>query len=365
MLRVLTAGESHGPALIGILDGVPPNISVNVQEINRELTRRRQVQGRGGRMLIEVDEVEILSGVRQGKTLGSPVALLIRNMDHANWQGVYGEDGKAEPVTRPRPGHADFPGMVKFGFSDARNVIERASARETAMRTALGALAKQCLATVGVKVYSKVLSLGPVYLGAWPQTEDEMVASANQPLGYPDGGAMHQAAELLSAARAAGQSVGGVVGIISFGVPIGVGSYTQADLRLDAKLAGDLMSVPAIRGVEFGDAFALAASAPGTPGDSLVMEEGIVRYRGNVNAGLSGGMSTGQPLVIRCAVKPVPTAMPGLTVDLASGDVASAAKERSDTTAAPAAAIVAEAVVALTLLREILVSFGPGYFART
>ncbi|HSL94212.1 MAG TPA: chorismate synthase [Bacillota bacterium] len=362
MLRFLTAGESHGPALAGILDGLPPGIAIDVSEINGQLARRQRVPGRGGRMLIEHDEVEILSGLRQGKTLGSPLCLVIRNRDHENWQHVYGPGGSAEPVRRPRPGHADYPGMVKFGFDDARNVIERASARETAMRTALGTAARQCLAGIGVRIYSRVLSLGPLTLCDLPETEDVWRQGQDKVLGFPEATLMHQAEELLGQAKAAGHSVGGTLGVVAFGLPVGIGSYTQADLRLDARLAADMASIPAVRAVEFGRALALAESAPGVPGDSLVVQDGKLSYRGNNNAGLAGGMSTGQPLIVRCAVKPIPTAMPGLTVDLASGEAVSAVKERSDTTAVPAAAVVAEAVLALGLLREIIDSLGTGYF---
>lgn len=364
MLRFLTAGESHGPALAGILDGLPPGISVDVAEINRQLKRRQQVPGRGGRMLIESDEVEVLSGLRQGLTLGSPLCLVIRNRDHDNWQHVYAPEGQTEPVLRPRPGHADYPGMVKFGFSDARNVIERASARETAMRTALGSVARQCLLGIGVRVYSRVLSLGPLALAPLPGDEEAWRQTQEQPPGYPDHDLMRRAMDLLDEARAAGRSVGGTFGLAAFGMPVGAGSYTQSDLRLDARLAGDLASIPAVRAVEFGDAFALAAAKPGEPGDSLAMRDGVISYQGNRNAGLAGGMSTGQPVIIRCAVKPIPTAMPGVTVDIQSGQSVSAVKERSDTTAVPAAAVVAEAVLALSLLREVIDSFGIAYFRQ-
>lgn len=364
MLRFLTAGESHGPSLAGILDGLPPGIVIDTAQIDSQLERRRQVQGRGGRMLIERDEVEILSGLRQGITLGSPLCIVIRNLDHANWQHVYAPGGDAEPVLRPRPGHADYPGMVKFGFADARNVIERASARETAMRTALGAVARQCLSVIGVRIYSRALALGPLSLGELPGDEAAWLQAQDQPLGFPDRELMQQAEAMLAGARAAGQSVGGTFGVAAFGLPVGVGSYTQADLRLDARLAADMASIPAVRAVEFGDAFNLAAAAPGEPGDSIVMQDGAISYWGNRNAGLAGGMSTGQPLVIRCAVKPIPTAMPGTTVDLLSGESVSAVKERSDTTAVAAAAVVAEAVLALGLLREVIDSLGIAYFSK-
>ncbi len=362
MLRFLTAGESHGPALIGILDGLPAGVPIDVSQINMQLSRRQKVQGRGGRMLIEQDEVEVLSGLRQGVTMGSPLCLMIRNRDHVNWQHVYGPEGGAEPVLRPRPGHADLPGMVKFGFSDVRNVIERASARETAMRTALGSVARQILAGIGVRIFSRVLSVGPLALCDLPKNELEWSQAQGQPLGYPDAARMVEAEELLRQAKEAGHSVGGVFGLVAFGLPPGIGSYTQSDLRLDARVAGDMCSIPAVRAVEFGEAFALSAAAPGTPGDSIVMDEGRLNYEGNINAGLAGGMSTGQPLVVRCAVKPIPTAMPGLTVDLSSGEAVSAVKERSDTSAVPAAAVVAEAVLSLRLLGEIIDSMGTGYF---
>lgn len=364
MLRYMTAGESHGPALVGIIEGLPPHIDIDIDKVNSELKRRQQVQGRGGRMQIEADEVEILSGLRQGKTMGSPLAVTIRNRDHVNWQDVYGKGGAAEPVVCPRPGHADYPGMIKYGFADARNVIERASARETAMRTALGAIARQCLDMAGIRIYSRPLHLGPLKLSDLPASEEEWCSLSAVPLGFPDQNRMQRAEELLAGLRASGQSVGGVVALAAFGLPPGLGSYTQADLRLDARLAAGLMSIPAMRGVEFGEAFAQAMEQPGSPGDSIVLENGCLKYEGNVNAGLAGGMSTGQPLIARCAVKPIPTAMPGMTVDLATGQAAAAVKERSDTTAVPAAAVVAEAVLALTLLTELVASKGLSYFAE-
>ena len=366
MLRFLTAGESHGPALTGIIEGLPANLQLDVDLINHELQRRQQVQGRGARMSIESDVVRVLGGLRAGRTLGSPLALLIENRDHANWQHVYNPAGsQAEPITPPRAGHADYPGLVKDGFSDVRDVIERASARETAMRTAIGAVAKQCLARAGIEIYSRVTELGPLQVGPVSAEREYYIQSMNRPLGYPHEHCQKSIIDMLEECQNKGVSVGGIFEVVAFGVPVGLGSYVQADERLDGQLAAQLMSIPAVKGVEFGRAFDLSRAEAGTPGDSLCFSpDRGVYYEGNVNAGVAGGMSTGQPLIMRCAVKPIPTAMPGTTGDLATNRLAVAVKERSDTTAVPAAAIVGEAVVAWVLLSAGLKSFGSSFLSR-
>lgn len=357
MLRYLTAGESHGPSLVGIIEGLPAGLRLDIAAIDSELARRQHVPGRGGRMNIEQDRVVVLGGLRGSITLGSPLALQIVNKDHANWCDQM--DPIASPtgpsITAPRPGHADYPGAVKYGFSDLRNVLERASARETAMRTAIGAVAKQVLARAGIEIFGRVLQLGPVQVCTGEAEYNNLRMGALFPYGSIDTDAAKQADELINTCRAQHVSVGGVVEVAAFNVPVGLGSYVQADRRLDARLAGELMSIPGVKGVEIGEAFDLAASAPGTSGDSLCFSSDLgIHYHGNKNGGLAGGVTTGQPLVMRCAVKPVPTAMPGRSIDLISTAEVDAIKERSDTTFAPAVQVVAEAVMAWVLLVALL-----------
>ncbi|MDP3058339.1 MAG: chorismate synthase, partial [bacterium] len=352
MLRFLTAGESHGPALVGIIEGLPSNFALDIALIDDELKRRQEVQGRGLRMNIEQDKVSVLSGMRAGKTLGSPLTFIIHNVDYVNWKGVMGHSSVSDErrVTAPRPGHADFPGMIKYGFSDARNVLERASARETAMRTAIGAVAKQILAANNITLYSRVISLGELELSAGEPTKVQMMSCRNQPLGFPCSEKIKEAKELLEKCQKEKMSVGGIFEVAVFGLPVGLGTYVQADRRLDGQLAGQLMSIPGVKGLEIGPAFAMATAKIGAAGDSLCFDEQAgYYYEGNANGGLAGGMTTGQPLVVRCAVKPPPTAMPGRTVDIDSKCVVSPARERSDTCIVPAAAIVGEAVVAWVL----------------
>ncbi|MBT9153829.1 MAG: Chorismate synthase [Firmicutes bacterium] len=352
MLRFLTAGESHGPALTCIIEGLPAGIRIDMREIDAELARRQRVPGRGERMKIEQDTVAILSGMRGGLTLGSPLTMQIVNRDHVNWAETMHPHLPASgaKVTCPRPGHADYPGMVKYGFDDARNVLERASARETAMRTAIGAVARQALRVKGISIYGRVAELGPLRLGAQEPTEEAFMAAKEQPFSA-DANRASAAEEMLAACRAEGVSVGGVIEVAAFHLPIGLGSYVHANRRLDGLIAGALMSIPAVRGVEIGEAFSQARHAPGAPGDSLQydIEKGI-HYVGNANAGLAGGMSTGQPLLVRCAVKPIPTLAPSRTVDLATLSEAAPVRERSDVTAVFAAVVVAEAVLAWVLL---------------
>jgi len=353
MIRLLTAGESHGPGLTGILEGLPAGIFIDLAKIDQALERRQKVPGRGGRMVIEQDRVRVLGGLRGGYTLGSPLALYIENKDHANWAEKMDPVHASldNPLTAPRPGHADYPGTVKYGFKDIRNVLERASARETAMRTALGAVAQQVLARWGIAIYSRVLSLGPLNLAEGDLSQAEWEQLFAWPYGAACALARKSADDLIAACREAHLTVGGVAEVVAFNVPVGWGSYVQFDRRLDAQIASHLMSIPGVKGVEFGRAFALAKCAPGAGGDSLDWSEKQgFHYLGNANAGLTGGVSTGQPIIARCAVKPVPTLMPGSTVDLSSKEKVSPIAERSDTTMVPAVAVVAEYVLALALL---------------
>lgn len=356
MLKFLTAGESHGPALICIIEGLPAGLKIDVPAIDAELARRQKAPGRGERMRIEQDTVTVLSGLRGGVTLGSPLTMQILNRDYVNWEGSMHphRPSTGQKVTCPRPGHADYPGMVKYGFDDARNVLERASARETALRTAIGAVARQVLRLKGVEIYGRVSALGQLTFDAVAETPEAYQRAQAHP--FSENERQSQAAEeLIASCRATGVSVGGVVEIAAFNLPIGLGSYVHADRRLDGRIAGALMSIPAVRGVEIGEAFALAQSPPGAPADSLRYDtERGIYYVGNANAGLAGGMTTGQPLVLRCAVKPLPTLAPAMTVDLATLLPATPVRERSDVTAVPTVAIVAEAVLAWALLTALL-----------
>ena len=357
MIRFLTAGESHGPSLMGIIEGLPAGLKIDIEAINDELRRRQQAPGRGNRMKIEHDRVTVLSGLRGGYTLGSPLALQITNVDYANWKDKMDPILKPQgsTVTAPRPGHADYPGAVKYGFTDIRNVIERASARETAMRTAIGAVARQILAIHGVEIYSRVACLGPVEISTGAVNEALLRGSKNSAYGIADEEAEARAEQLIEECRSSGTSVGGIIEVVAYNLPVGLGSYVHYERRLDGLIAQALMSIPAIKGVEFGSAFGLASSPAGVSGDSLrVNEQQQIVYVGNANGGLTGGVSTGQPLVVRCAVKPIPTAMTGTSVDISTLAPVQGVKERSDVTAVPAVRVIAENVLAWTLLVALL-----------
>jgi len=370
VLRYLTAGESHGQALVAVLEGMPAGVPVTTAEIAAELARRRLGYGRGARMRFEADRLEVLGGLRHGHTLGSPVAVVIGNSEWPKWTEVMAPDpvadpaavasGRGAPLTRPRPGHADLAGMQKYGFDEARPVLERASARETAARVALGAVAKALLAQVGVAVLGHVASLGQVEAdpGAAPGPGDRERLDAS-PVRCLDGAAAAAMMAAVDAAKAAGDTLGGVVEVLAWGLPPGLGSHVHWDRKLDARLAGALMSVQAIKGVEVGDGFAGAARPGSAAHDEIVPgPHGPVRRTGR-SGGIEGGMSTGEPLRLRAAMKPLSTLVKALdTVDVASGEPARAVVQRSDVTAVPAAAVVAEAVVALVLADALLEKTG-------
>lgn len=369
MLRYLTAGESHGPALLGILEGMPAGVPVRVAFVNRELARRQGGYGRGARMQIERDEVEVLAGVRHGLTLGSPIGLLIRNRDWANWDGVM---GAAEPahaaagaasraVTRPRPGHADLAGGWKYGHRDLRNVLERASARETAMRVAVGAICQELLLAVGVTVVAHVTSLGGVEADVAGLSPEEILHNAAESAFYcADPAAEDRFRAAVDSAREAGDTLGGTFEVVAFGVPPGLGSYVAADRRLDGRLAAALMSIPAVKGVEVGLGFRAAALPGSRVHDEIVLApDGSVARPTNRAGGLEGGVTNGQPLVVRAAMKPISTLMKPLrSVDLATGGEAPAAVERSDVCAVPAASVVGQAAVAFVLAQALLEKCG-------
>jgi len=367
MLRYLTAGESHGPGLVTIVEGLPKGLDVVVGDFAIELARRRQGYGRGRRMAIEKDELEILGGIRHGKTLGSPVAVLIRNTEWPKWAEVMspgpGADGQpmatGNPVTRPRPGHADLAGMIKYDTDDARDILERASARETAARTVAGVLARQLLSAVGVTIVSHVVAIGAVESqGRTPGLDDgpEIDRSVVRCL---DPEASKLMVDAIDQAQADKDTLGGVIEVLAFDVPIGIGSHVHYDRRLDSQLASSFMSIPAIKGVEIGDGFQVA-SLPGSKShDEIVPVDGTVSRASNRAGGVEGGISNGQPLRIRAAMKPISTLMQPLkTVDMTTREEAQAVRERSDVCAVPAAAVVGEQMMALTLAPEFQRKFG-------
>jgi len=362
-MRYITAGESHGRALTAIVSRVPAGVPVDPALIDADLARRQRGYGRGGRQLIETDRVTILSGVRFGSTIGSPVALAVTNRDWDNWTDVMAVTGdKPEGVreTRPRPGHADLSGVLKIGSDDTRDVLERASARETAARVAAGAVAKAFLRELGVQIVSYVQSIGPVSASIEQPVMPDADAVEASAVRCPDPVATEAMKVAIDAARADGESLGGVFVVMATGLVPGVGSYVESERRLDGRIAAGLMSIPAIKGVEFGDGFALA-SVPGSQAhDGLRFESGrgIVRDT-NHAGGLEGGMTNGEPLVVRAAMKPIPTLMrPLASIDLDTLEPVDASKERSDVCAVPAAAVVAEAEVAFALASAYMDKFG-------
>lgn len=352
MIKLTTAGESHGKALIGIMEGLPSNLPVDIAEINRYLALRQSGYGRGGRQKIESDCVEIISGVRDKKTLGSPVAFAVINRDYANWKAVMapeGADVSQKRLTRVRPGHADLTGMIKYDQTDARNVLERASARETAVRVAGGTIARQYLRGLGVEVGGMVRSVCGVEDNG-NYSFGELAATKNQPLFMLDSEAQARAMKLIDELKERGDTAGGIVEIRVNGLKSGFGSCMRYAEKLDAILCGAVMSVQAIKGVEVGMGFAAAGVAGSCVHDEIFKKDGTY-YRVTNNAGgIEGGMSNGEEIVLRAAMKPIPTLMKGLrTVDTATGEPAVAASERSDVAAICACEIIVESVVATAL----------------
>lgn len=369
-LRFLTAGESHGKALVAIIEGIPAGLPISAEAVDRDLARRMQGYGRGARMKIEQDRVEWLSGVRAGETLGSPIALQVINRDWDNWRDVMAAEGepgeeRRRRVARPRPGHADLVGVLKYDRNDARDILERASARETTVRVACGAVARRFLDELGVAIGSHVVSLGGIRVGDVRSDAAQLnELSDASPVRVIDRSVEAQMIELIDAARKSGDTLGGEVEVIASGVPVGLGSHVHWDRKLDGRLAGMLMSIPAVKGVEIGLGFEAARRPGSAVHDPIVaLEEnrrgaGFAR-RGNNAGGLEGGMTTGEPLVVRIAMKPISTLMSPLpTVHLDTGAVANAQSERSDVTAVPAIGVIAEAVVALVLADAMLEKFG-------
>ena len=377
MLRYLTAGESHGPALVTIVEGVPAGVPVTTGAVAAELARRRLGHGRGMRMRFEADRVELLGGIRHGRTMGSPVAIEVHNSEWPKWTEAMAPDppsdpeaartGKGVPLTRPRPGHADLTGMQKYGFDEIRPVLERASARETAARVAAGVVAKALLAEAGITVVSHVTRLGAETAeeGFVPGPADLDRIDAS-PVRCLDPDASARMVEHVDAAKAAGDTLGGVFEVVVHGLPPGLGSYVQWDRKLDARLAAALMSIQAIKAVEVGDGFDTAATPGSRAHDEIepaagaeIEPGGRPRRRTNRSGGIEGGMSTGEVLRVRAAMKPLSTLVKALdTVDLVTGEPAKAVVQRSDVTAVPAAAVVGESAVALVLADALLEKTG-------
>lgn len=370
MLRVITAGESHGPELVAVMEGLPAGVPISHAAIQADLARRKLGYGRGSRMKFEEDELTISSGVRHGLSLGSPIALRVGNTEWPKWVEVMSPEpieltersrGRGAPLTRPRPGHADLVGMQKYGFDEARPVLERASARETAARVALGAIARAFLSELGIRLVSHTLSIGTVHvpLGAALPHPDDVAALDADPLRCFDATTSTAMVDEVDAARKDGDTLGGIVEVLAYGLPPGLGSHVHWDRRLDAKLAQALMSIQAIKGVEVGDGFETTRRRGSAAHDELFATgDGIARASDRAG-GTEGGMSTGTVLRVRAGMKPIATVPHALrTIDVATGDAATAHHQRSDVCAVPAAGVVAEAMVALTLVDVVLEKFG-------
>lgn len=377
MLRVLTAGESHGPELVAIMEGLPSGIPVSRAAIQADLARRKLGYGRGSRMKFEEDDLSISSGVVQGRTLGSPVALRIGNTEWPKWVEVMSAEpteltersrGRGAALTRPRPGHADLVGMQKYDFDEARPILERASARETAARVALGAVARAFLGELGIRLVSHTLSIGPVRVpeGRAVPTPDDVDGLDADPLRCFDPETSARMVAEVDAARKDGDTLGGIVEVLAYGLPPGLGSHVHWDRRLDAKLAHALMSIQAIKGVEVGDGFLTTTRRGSDAHDELfAAARGITRATDKAG-GTEGGMSTGTPLRVRAGMKPIATIPRALrTVDVATGETAAAHHQRSDVCAVPAAGVVAEAMVAIVLADVVLEKFGGDSIGET
>ncbi len=376
MIRYYTAGESHGQALVGIVEGIPAGLEISAEYINHQLWRRQQGYGRGGRMRIETDKVEILSGVRFGKTLGSPIALIVRNKDWANWtekMSVEGSGKGIEKITLPRPGHVDLIGALKYGFDDIRNVIDRSSARETAMRVACCTIARKFLQDVGVGIGSHVLSIGSVEIKDIGKVDAQILnliesssASALSDAGDKsevrilDSKTEAKAIAAIKSCKKKGDTLGGIFEVIVSGVPVGLGSYVHHDRKLDGQLAQSIMSIHAVKGVEIGDAFENARRFGSEVHDEILLDKkGNYVRPTNRAGGLEGGVTNGELIVLRGAMKPISTlANPLRTVDLHTKKVTQSRYERSDVCAVPAAAVIGEAVVAPVLANAFLEKFG-------
>ncbi|PWV57788.1 MULTISPECIES: chorismate synthase [Nocardiopsis] len=372
MLRWLTAGESHGPALVAILEGLPAGVSVTSDDIAAALLRRRAGYGRGARMKFEKDQVSVIGGIRHGITQGGPVAIEVGNTEWPKWEKVMSPDpvpaeeldgtARNAPLTRPRPGHADLVGMQKYGHEESRPILERASARETAARVAVGEVARQfCRQALGIEILSHVVSMGPVAVpeGAPEPRPEDLAAIDEDPLRCFDTATSARMVEEVDDTKKSGDTLGGVVEVLAYNLPPGLGSHVHWDRRLDSRLAGALMGIQAIKGVEVGDGFRTAARRGSEAHDEIEPGPDGVRRRTNRAGGVEGGMSTGDPLRVRAAMKPIATVPKALdTIDTETGEPTKAHHQRSDVTAVPAAGVVAEAMVALVIAEAAIEKFG-------
>lgn len=373
MIRYLTSGESHGQVLVGIVEGIPAGLEISSNYINRQLWRRQQGYGRGGRMRIETDTVEILSGIRFGKTLGSPIALMVRNKDWQNWTEKMAVEGSAkgiEKITLPRPGHADYVGAVKYGFDDIRNVIDRASARETAMRVACCSIVRRLLDEFGISIGSHVLSIGSVELKdraavdrlikKYTSEIEKLSRDADKSeVRILDDKTEQKAIDAIKACKKKGDTLGGIFEVLVSGLPIGLGSYVEYDRKLDGQLAQAVMSIHAVKGVEIGEGFKNARRFGSEVHDELLVKNGKISRPTNRAGGLEGGVTNGELLIIRGAMKPISTlANPLRTVDIRSRKTVPSRYERSDVCAVPACSVIGEAVVAPVIANALLEKFG-------
>ena len=367
MLRFITAGESHGPELVAVIEGAPAGFDIDIAGINHDLARRQKGYGRGGRMAIEKDEARVVSGIRFGRTIGSPITFIVENRDFKNWEKRMSADprdrGEAKVITRPRPGHADLAGVLKYNLEDIRDVLERASARETTVRVAIGSFARQLIAPFGIKVLGYVVSIGSV-AATTPQSmpfEELAHATEASPVRVADSAAEQAIIAEIDACKKEGDTLGGVVEVIATGLPVGLGSHVQWDRKLDGRLAHALLSLQAVKGVEVGIGFAAARVRGSQLHDEIGYDRELHHFtrHSNNSGGTEGGMSTGEPLRVRAAFKPLSTLMrPLKSADIKSKAEAVGAIERSDVCAIPAAAVIAETVVAYELANAFLEKFG-------
>ncbi len=363
MIRFLTAGESHGRCLVAIIEGVPAGLGISAEDIDLQLGRRQKGYGRGERMKIEQDRVQILAGVRGGKTLGSPISLLVENRDWDNWKDAMSPSSieKGRKVTRPRPGHADLAGAIKYNQRDIRNILERASARETAIRVAIGAIARKLLAEFDIEIFSHVIKIGksevvPSSLANWEEIRER---AENSPLRCADKIAEGEMIEEIDRAKEEGDSLGGIFEVVVLNPPIGLGSHTHWDRRLDGRLAQALMSIPAIKGVEIGLGFQVADRRGSQIHDEIFYRKGGFYRRSNNAGGLEGGITNGEPIILRAAMKPIPSlSKPLHSIDIETKESFEATKERADVCAVPAAGVVGEAVVTIEIAEAMLEKFG-------
>jgi chorismate synthase len=377
MLRWLTAGESHGPELIAVLEGLPAGVPVSLDAVRADLARRKLGYGRGSRMKFEQDELAISGGVRHGLSMGGPVALRVGNTEWPKWAEVMSPEpvevsdasrGRSAPLTRPRPGHADLVGMQKYGFDEARPVLERASARETAARVALGAVARSFLGELGIELVSHTLSIGPVRVpeGSPVPVPGDVDRLDADPLRCADPATSALMVDEVESAKKDGDTLGGVVEVLAYGVPPGLGSYVHWDRRLDSQLAAALMGIQAIKGVEVGDGFETTRRRGSVAHDELRLDRGVISRDTDRAGGTEGGMTTGTVLRVRAGMKPIATIPHALaTIDVATGDESRAHHQRSDVCAVPAAGVVAESMVALVLANSVLEKFGGDSLAET